>query len=79
MGSILTLVNTVLGLLSAFVAWGQSKKVFKENEAIIALTILRKSQEDIKRAKVIEDRLNNEFKSDPNAVHTIDEFTRNSP
>lgn len=76
MGSILTLLTLVLGILEKFVSWGAQAKVFKENEAIIALHILRKANEDIQRAKVIEDRLNNEFKSDPNKIKQEDEFTR---
>lgn len=79
MGQILTLITLVLGILEKFVSWGAQIKVFKQNEAIIALHILRKAQEDIKRADEIEAELTRKFESDPNLVSEPDEFTRNNP
>lgn len=79
MSQVLTLLTLVLGLLEKFVSWGAKTKVFKENEAIIALAILRKASEDIKIAQDIENKLNREFDADPASVLKPDEFTRNTP
>lgn len=79
MGSVLTAVNTILELLAAFIEWGQDRKIFNDNQAVIALSILRKAQKDIKVAQDIEDKLNREFDADPTSVLTPDKYTRNDP
>lgn len=78
MSSILTLLTLILGILEKFVSWGAQTKVFDEHQSIIALTILRKAQGDIKVAQDIEDTLNRDFTEHPDLVQKPDEFTRDS-
>ena len=74
--SIIALINSILGLLQSVVAWGQAKKVFKENEAIIVATILGNALRDIERAKKSDNRLDTEFRNDPTSVMRDDGFSR---
>ena len=76
--SALTIINLVLTLLNSFVEWGKRSRVFKEDEAIIASAILKRSLEDIAIAKQAKEDLNRKFDSDPSSVLLSDEFTRSS-
>lgn len=76
MTQVLTIVNIVLTLLDKFVQWGQRTRVFKEDEAIIALTILRNAQRDIDIARKIEKDITSRINNDPTSVVLDDEFTR---
>ena len=74
--SVIALLNAVLGLLQSFVAWGQAKKIFKENEAIIVATILGNALKEIERVKESNARLDAEFRNDPTSVMRDDGFSR---
>lgn len=68
MGQVLTIVNIVLTLLDKFVQWGARTRVFKEDEAIIALTILRKANEDIRKANEAEKRILDDVTNNPTNI-----------
>lgn len=74
--SALTIINLVLTLLNSFVEWGKRSKLFKEDEALIARAILKRSLEEIAIAKQAKEDLVREFDSDPSSVLRPDEFTR---
>ena len=74
--SIITLLNAILGLFSKFVEWGASKKIFKENEAIIVSKILSNAIRDIQIVKETNARLDADFKSNPDRILQDDRFTR---
>lgn len=76
MVEVLTLVNVILGLLSRFVAWGQAQKLWDEHQSIIALTILKKTQEDIQVARQVENELRAKFDANPDSVSDSDGFRR---
>jgi hypothetical protein len=71
--NVLTLLTLVLGILEKFVSWGAQAKVFKQNEATIALEILKRTKKDVDIARQTElDALN----SNPDELLKPDEFTR---
>lgn len=76
MTGIVTLLNLVLSLFSTFVEWGKTKKIFKENEAIIVAAILTNAMKEIQLVKETNARLDLEFKSDTSSILRDDQFTR---
>ena len=74
--SIVALINGVLTLLNYFVQWGQSRKLFKEAEALIVSAILSNALRDINLVKESNARLDAEFKLDPSNIVRDDQFTR---
>lgn len=74
--SALTIINLALTLLNSFVEWGKRSKLFKEDEALIAAAILKRSLQEIAIAKQAKEDLNRQFDSDPSSVMRPDEFTR---
>lgn len=74
--SALTIINIVLTLLNTFVEWGKRSKIFKEDEALIAASILTRSLKEIEVAKQIKEDITRKFDSDPSSILQPDEFTR---
>lgn len=73
---LISLLNALLGLFQSFVAWGQAKKIFKENEAIIVSAILTNALKEIELVKKNNAKLDAEFRANPSSILQDDGFSR---
>jgi len=78
MTSVITLVTLVLTLLNRFVEWGARSKLFKEDEALIAVQVLARVTKDLADAEAARKAVNAGFDNDPSSILQPDEHTRPS-